>query len=157
MDKLEKLRKVPILKDLDEEMLMHLLSISEWKIYGEDQPIFLTGGEASYLYILIRGKALLELSASEDIVVSFAALKTGYVFGWSSLVQDGRHQYTATSSEESEIVRIPGDKIRHFMDENCAFGYRLLKNLYALLNDRLHLRTEQFLAAVASHPDIKCD
>lgn len=157
MNKYDKLRKVPLLKDMDSEMLMRLLSISEWKIYGEDQPIYLTGGEASNLYILVRGKALLELSASEEIVVSFAALKAGYVFGWSALMEDGRHQYTATSSEESEIVVIPSDKIRKYMEEDCTFGYRLLKNLYALLNDRLHLRTEQFLAAVASHPDINCE
>ncbi|NJB67118.1 CRP-like cAMP-binding protein [Desulfobaculum xiamenense] len=151
---LNDLKSVPMLQGLGDEALKKMLPLAHIETYAEDQIIYETNSHAENFYIVRSGKALLEGDLNEDVTVSLAALKPGYLFGWYALLPNSNHTMRARATESSEIIVIPGDGLRMLMDEDHDFGYRLMNRLYMLLKIRLDHRSEQFMKILARHPDL---
>lgn len=151
---IDDLNNVPMFQGLGEDALKKVLPLAVLEKYNTDDVIYEPDAPADNFYIVRSGKALLEGDINENITVSLAALKPGYLFGWYALVPSNNHSMRARATEPTEVIAIPGDSLRQLMDENHDFGYRLMNRLYMLIKMRLDRRSEQFMKILARHPDL---
>ncbi|SKA73200.1 Crp/Fnr family transcriptional regulator [Desulfobaculum bizertense] len=152
---LDELKKFQMFEGLENDVLQKIIDMATVKTYKAEELIYRSEAEADNFFIVYSGKALLEGAVSDNITVSYSALKPGYVFGWYSLVPSTHHFSSARATEESQIIEIPGDSLRMLMDENQSFGYKFMNRMYMLLKMRLDRRSEQLVKILARHPDLQ--
>jgi len=151
----ENLRRIYLLENLTDDMLEEIQPFAEMRDYQNLEVIFREGEKAFYLYMLLQGKVLLEVQASESLLISLGSVKSGFSFGWSALLPDSSYTAHAICSEPSDVIMIPGEKILALMDEDHHMGYRIMEGVVRILKKRLERRTDQFLKTLRNHPDIR--
>jgi len=151
----EDLKQIVILGYLDDPMLDKLLPFVDQMMYHQNDVIFKEGNIADRFYMLKRGKVLLEKRLSEKMTASVDAVKAGFSFGWSAMLDDGAYTSDAVCAETCEILSIRRDKILNLMKEDHSLGYIFTQRLLRIIKKRLDHRTEQFLRSIQSHPDIQ--
>ena len=151
----EDLKKIYLLENLSDDMLEKLRPICELRSYDDRTVIFREGQPADCFYMLLKGKVLLEVEASETIMISLGSIKPGYSFGWSALIPGSRYTALAMCVEQTEVVTVQGDQFLRLMDDDHSMGYQILEGVMRILKRRLERRTSQFLKTLREHPDIK--
>ncbi|MEW6671508.1 MAG: cyclic nucleotide-binding domain-containing protein [Thermodesulfobacteriota bacterium] len=151
----EDFKKIVLLRHLTDDMLDKLLPHIELKIFSESDLIFREGDAADHFYMLKRGKVLLEKRLSEKITVSVGAVKAGFSFGWSAMLDDGAYTSDAVCAETCDVLSVRREKMLNLMNEDHSLGYIFTQGLLRIIKKRLDHRTEQFLRAIQNHPDIQ--
>ncbi|MFO7666801.1 MAG: cyclic nucleotide-binding domain-containing protein [Desulfobacterales bacterium] len=151
----EDLKKVVIIGYLEDYMLDKLIPFVDLLIFEERETIFKEKEPATRFYMVKRGKVVLEQRISDNITVSVGAIKPGFSFGWSAILTDGTYTSDAVCSEYSEVFSVRSDKLRNLLDNDHSMGYMLTQRILKVIKTRLDHRTEQFIRAVTSHPDIE--
>ena len=91
MVSIEDLRKMYWLSNLSNRMLEKITPHVELSHYQERDLIFEEGDRAEYFYMVKRGKILLEVELSKDIIISLGSVKTGFSLGWSALLKKSNY------------------------------------------------------------------
>jgi CRP-like cAMP-binding protein len=151
----EELKQIVILAYLDDRMLDKLMPLVDQMMYDQNDVIFKEGDMADRFYMLKRGKILLEKRLSEKITVSVGAVKTGFSFGWSSMLDGGVYTSDAVCAETCEVFSVRREKMLNLMNEDHSLGYIFTQRLMHIIKKRLDHRTEQFLRAITDQPDIQ--
>ena len=151
----EDLKQIVILKYLDDQMLEQFMPIVDQMMYPPNDIVFKEGDTADRFYMLQRGKVLLEKRLTEKVTVSVGAVKTGFSFGWSSMLDDGAYTSDAVCAETCEVLSVRREQLLSLMNENPPLGYIFTQRLLRIIKKRLDHRTEQFLRAIQNHPDIR--
>jgi CRP/FNR family cyclic AMP-dependent transcriptional regulator len=155
MVSIEDLRKMYLLKGLEDQMLERITPITQLRQFKENEVIYEEGQGADNLYFLKRGKVLQEVEVSEVMIISLGSIKPGYTFGWSALLGGASYTTYAVCAELSDVLIMPGDRFHNLLDEDHAMGYIVMENLAKILRNRLERRVEQFLRVMSKHPDIQ--
>mgnify|MGYP006292812743 CR=1 FL=1 len=155
MVSIEELRKIRVLDNLTQPMLKNMRPLTEVNLFGENHVIYKKGDPAEYFYMLLKGKVILEVKASEELMISLGAVKPGYSFGWSSLFPGSEYSSYAVCVEPCEIMAIPGDKFLELLDKDHAIGYKFMSTVVSILKRRLERRTDQFIQVMSKHPDLQ--
>ena len=148
------LKQFVMLGYLSDEMLKKLLPITEMLVFDENDKIFKQGEPADRLYLLKKGKVLLEHRITDKITVSMSAVKPGFSFGWSSMLVDDFYSSDAICAEESIVYTFKGAKIKQIMEKDHSLGFIVSQRLLYVLKKRYDVRTEQFVKTIQFHPDI---
>jgi CRP-like cAMP-binding protein len=155
MVSIEDLRKISVLDNLTQSMLESMRPLAQLNLFGERHVIFEEGQEADYFYMLLKGKVILEVEASEVIMISLEAIKPGYSFGWSSLFPGSRYNAYAICVEPCEMMMVPGGRFLELLDKDHTIGYKFMKRVAGILKGRVERRTGQFLQVMSKHPDLQ--
>jgi len=155
MVSIEDLKKISVLDNLTQPMLESMRPLTQLKLFGERHVIFEAGQEADYFYMLLKGKVILEVEASEVIMISLEAVKPGYSFGWSALLPGSKYNTYAICVEPCEVMAIPGGRFLEFLEKDHTIGYNFMKKVVSILKGRVERRTEQFLKVMSKHPDLQ--
>ncbi len=152
----EDLKQIVMLGYLNDEMREKLTPIVDVLNFDEQEAVFTEAQKADRLFMLRRGKILLEKRMSDKITVSVGAVKPGYVFGWSAMF-DGASAYSsdAICAEPCEVFSMRTKRIQKILDNNPEMGYIFNQRLMRTLKSRLDHRTTQFLRAIQNHPEIQ--
>jgi CRP/FNR family cyclic AMP-dependent transcriptional regulator len=151
----KELRKIYLMENLTDSMLGRMSPLLQMRLFGAGDIIFEQGDKADSFYMLKAGKLLLEVDLSETISVSMGAIKSGFCFGWSSLLPGSQYTSTAVCTEPCEVMSIPGEGFLNLMEKDHSMGYRVMQIIASILKSRLERRTEQFLKAIENHPDLQ--
>ncbi len=154
MISIDDLRKTRILGYLDDEMLEKVKAVADVLTFNERDVIFRGGDVADYLYLVKRGKILLEQRLSEKVTVSVGSITDGFSFGWGAMLGDALYSLDAICAEDSEVFVINGETLHGLMNDDPALGFRIMQRFLLVVKSRLDRRTEQFLRVITSHPDI---
>jgi CRP-like cAMP-binding protein len=149
------LKKIYLLENLDDSMLGKMLPFTQMHLFGDRAVIFKEGQQAENFYMLLKGKVVLEVEASESIMISLGSVKSGYSFGWSALLRGSKYTSYAVCVEPCEVIAIPGNIFLQLLEENHSMGYRVMVDVVTILKRRLERRTGQFLKTLRTHPDIE--
>jgi len=152
---IEDLKQVVILSYLNDELLEKLLPTIDFLQFEERDAVFREGDIADRLYMLRRGKILLEKRISDKITVSVGTIKPGFSFGWSAMLDGGPYTSNAICAEPCDVFSIRREKILPLMDSDHEMGYIISQRLLRVMKKRLDLQTEQFLRAISHHPDLE--
>jgi len=109
-------------------------------IFDLDHPtedIFIVESENEAIQIEIP------ISAHEDKIV-IHTLSKGETFGWASLWTQNIRTAVARCLGPVTAIAINGKSLTRLLDDNCATGYVVMKNLVNIINTRLSYTTVAF-------------
>ena len=155
MVSMEDIKTIYLLADLTEQIREKMSSMTELRQFKEREVIYEEGDKAENFYMLKRGKILLEVEVSKQIIISLGSIKSGYSFGWSALIPGSNHTSYAVCTEPCDVLITPGKKFLDLLNEDHAMGFVFMDGVMKILKNRLDRRTGQFLKVMTKHPDIQ--
>ncbi len=151
---IEDLKQIIMLSHLDDEMLAKLIPITELLLFDDKEFIFRQGDKAKRLYMLQHGKVLLEQRLTERITVFVGAIKPGFTFGWSAMLDEDTFTSDAICADPCKVFSFRREKIKALLEQDHSLGYIMRQSLLRILKKRLDIRTEQFIKTIKHHPDL---
>ena len=148
------LKQIIMLGYLSDQMLDQLVPIAELLQFETEEFIFRQGDPANRFFMLLQGKVLLEQHITSKITVSLSAIKPGYSFGWSAILEETTYSTNAICAEQSQLLSFRAKKLRALFENNHSLGYILTQRILHIIKKRYDTRTEQFIKVIEHHPDI---
>ncbi len=155
MVSLEELKQIVLMRYLTDAMLENLRSHIDILHFVQEEVIFREGDKANRLYLLKRGKVLLEKKMSEKITLYVDSIKEGYSFGWSAMLDGGPYTSHAICAEPCEVFSLRRKTIIDLMNKNHDLGYIFTQRILRVMKNRLDHRTNQFLRSIVNQPDLQ--
>ena len=152
---LKDLKKIYLIDSLPDKTVKEMLSAVELKKYKEKEVVFNEGDKAERFYMLKRGKVLLEVELSKNVIISLGSIKAGFSFGWSALIPGSTHASSAVCTEPCDVLSIPGEKLIASLNKESKAGRVFMEEAFKVQKRRLERRTGQFLKVISKHPDMK--
>jgi CRP-like cAMP-binding protein len=150
----ETLKQIIMLGYLSDSMLDQLVPIAELLQFEGEEFIFKQGEPANRFYMLLQGKVLLEQHITSKITVSLSAIKPGYSFGWSAMLDAETYSTNAICAEQSQLLSFRTGRLKTLFDSNHSLGYVITQRILHIIKKRYDVRTEQFIKVIEHHPDI---
>ena len=152
---MEELQKIPWFRELKEEHVRKIASISKIRRLKAGEIIFREGDTHESVYIVLDGRVGLEMFVPHRGKVRFYTAETWEVFGWSS-VTPNVHLRTAgaTSVLDGSVLRIDAEKLSQACDEDHDLGYLVMRRLARVVAGRLLVTRLQLLDMFAN-PETK--
>lgn len=150
----EDFRNNNIFADLTDEMLEKLLPLAQELQMEERDYVFKEGDSVENLYVIKRGTILIEQRLTEKMTVTAGTLSVGEAFGFSSLFAEGTYSTNAVCADQCALIVLNGEALMELLKKDHSMGFYVMKNINLVFGKRLQRRTEQFLRAVTSHPEI---
>ncbi|BCS98508.1 hypothetical protein DSLASN_41400 [Desulfoluna limicola] len=148
------LRQAVIFEDLPDHLLDLVITVSKPKAFEEGEQVFKEGEPAGMFYMVRNGAVLIEQDISETTTVAVANLTPGECFGYSSITEEHTFSSSAICTEASEIIAFDTKALFDLMEKNHTLGYIIHSRMNKIIAQRLIRRTEQFLRALSTHPEI---
>lgn len=133
---IETLRAYRLLSALDPRCLQKLLPLAQEQTFAAGQTIFHAGETSVYLHLIVSGIVVLEEPAS-DGAVPVQTLGAGDALGWSALTTEARTHFDARAVSDVVTVAFEGGPVRVSCDADPVMGYALMKQLLAMMTERL--------------------
>jgi CRP-like cAMP-binding protein len=112
--------------------------------FDRDQVIFREGDDSSFFYLLLSGKVALEVTALGK-TLRVQTLREGEELGWSSAMETSSKHFQARAVTAVRALAFDGARLREACEEDCAFGYSLMRRLLAVVASRLQAFRLQLL------------
>lgn len=152
----ETFQTVEIFQKLDTDMMAKLAPMLEEKEYAEGETIFEEEDRAEYLYIVVKGTVLLNMSASEDLCVTVMSAETGECFGWTALLGGFYYTASAVAAEATRLWVVNAWELNALLQKEPKMGFRIMEYVARDINNRLKKRTKQLFQALIEHIDMVC-
>jgi CRP/FNR family transcriptional regulator, cyclic AMP receptor protein len=129
------IKESDLFKGVSQRFITKVANNSDEENFKKNSVIFKTGERASHFYVLVEGVIDISLGKKEGAHMSVS--KPGEIFGWSALVEP--YVYTASSkcTKDAKVIKISRDLIEKAISEHPAEGLAFLKNLTAIIAQRL--------------------
>ena len=149
------LKEIVLMTHLEDGMRGRLSAITDVLTFNDQEVIFRQGDAADRFYMVKRGKVLLEQKMTDLVTVSVGSIKSGYSFGWSTMIEAGHYTTDAVCAEPCDIYSIRGSRLRSLCEADPRLGFLLCQRLLVILKKRYDHRTGQFLEVIQHHPDMR--
>ena len=150
----EDLKQIFMLRSLSDEMLDKLIPITQLVHFEKRELIFRQGEKSRYFYMLKEGKVILEQRITDKIAVSVSAIKAGYSFGWSAMLDGEEYTIDAVCADPCKVFTLRDKEIKALFEEDHSLGFIMSQRLLRIIKKRYDIRTEQFLKTLRHHPEI---
>jgi CRP-like cAMP-binding protein len=91
--------------------------------------VFEQGEKAVFLYLIIRGNALIQYKPYDGPPITLSRLKPGDAFGWSAAVGSPTYSSAILTTEPMEAIRIRGTDLVRLCREHPTAGSVILNRL----------------------------
>lgn len=122
-------KRVTILKDLDEDQLDLLGPLFEELSFRPGTVIFQQSEAAKYLYLVIAGTVDMSFKPYDGMPITISHVGKDGLFGWSAVVGSERYTSSAIAIGEVKAFRIHGSQLRKFCREHPEAGKLILDRL----------------------------
>ena len=143
-----------IFANLSDDMLEKIIPLAERVTFEQREFVFKEGDAVANFYIIKRGTILIEQKLTDKMTVTAGTITAGECFGYSSLFSEGLYSTNAVCSDQCEVLVMNGERVIDLLREDHSMGFFVMQNIVTVLNHRLDRRTDQFLKAVRTHPEI---
>ena len=117
--------------DLDNQALLDLLSQCEYRQLQKGEVILSTEEENHYLYILLKGRLVIQLSAHDDIPL--ATVEPGECVGEMSIIDSRVPSAQVKASEVTDVLVIEQDILWRMV----SVSHEIARNLLYIMSERL--------------------
>ncbi len=149
------LKQIVMLTHLTDPMLDRLATIVDVLKFDKGEIIFGAGEPADRFYMMRAGQVLLEQRISDLVTACVAAIKPGFSFGWSAMIEGESYTVGAVCETPCEVFSFKSEKIKKLFDDDPEMGLRFYRRLLVIIKKRLDIRTEQIRQAIKNHPDMQ--
>ena len=140
----EILKSHPFLENFRLEHIEKLAGMASQVSFQPDQIIFREGDESSLFYLLLEGKVALETRATGR-TLRIQTLQAGDELGWSSVVKPVQKFFQARSIDPVKALAFDGARLLEACDQDCSFGYALMRRVLGVVAERLQATRVQLL------------
>ena len=140
----EDLQKFKIFEDISLEEMDAIFEISNEVSYKSGEIILEESsyGADSDFYIILQGNVKVELQASQidsddKLNKRLAVLKNRDVFGEMGLLRKRRRSAQVSAYSDLTVLKVNQKKLFQLFVYNPRLGYMIMKNLAAILSDRI--------------------
>jgi CRP/FNR family transcriptional regulator, cyclic AMP receptor protein len=152
MEELKLLQAIPILKDLGDEELTHVLQIARRVEFPRGTPIIREGEPGDTIYILAEGSV--EISKSlvlkregleskdRDKVLTKLSAADHALFGEVALFERSKRTATVAAVTDCVLLEITKADFTRLAEEYPRIGYKITRNIAELLCSRLRKADE---------------
>ncbi len=126
---LESLASISLFEGFETEQLELLQPLFESYSCPGDTVIFEQGEDAVFLYLILKGHALIQYKPYDSPPMTLTRLKEGDVFGWSAAIGNPTYSSSILSLSEVEAVRIRGCDLARLCREHPVMGATVLNRL----------------------------
>ena len=142
MVSVDTLRRCELFPGLSDAELAQIGAIARKKAYDRGDRICAEREVATHLFILQRGRVQLRIRLRPGLEMGGEAtveeVEPGRIFGWSSLVKQGRFTASARALEPVTVVVIEGHELDALFDRDAHIGFVVMKQLAEVIASRLH-------------------
>lgn len=117
--------------DLENPALLGLLSQCEYKTLATNEVILSTEAENHFLYILLKGRLVIQLSAYEDIPL--ATVEPGECVGEMSIIDSRVPSAQVSACEETQVLVIEQDVLWRMV----SVSHEIARNLLYIMSERV--------------------
>jgi CRP-like cAMP-binding protein len=152
MEEIAFLKKIPILRDLNEEELGQFLKIARRVRFPKGQPILTEGQAGETMYIMEEGmveisKTLVMIKGQEnsrdrDKVLTKLSAEDHAIFGEVALFEQSKRTATVIALTDCLLLEISKAGFLKLAEENPRIGYKITRNIAQLLCSRLRKADE---------------
>ena len=140
----EEILKFKIFEGISLEDLDAILDISEELSYVSGEIILEESsyGADSDFYVILQGNVKVELQASQilsddKLSKRLAVLKSSDIFGEIGLLRKRRRSARVSAYSDLTVLKVNQIKLFQLFVNNPRLGYMVMKNLAAILSDRI--------------------
>jgi CRP/FNR family transcriptional regulator, cyclic AMP receptor protein len=123
--------------DLSREKLETLAKYVRAFIATKDTPIFLEGGYAGFMCIIIKGRVKIYRDSGGGRTVLLAEADAGNSLGEMSIIDGLPHSATAVAVDEVTLVTMTRADFTRLVDENPRLATKILWRFTRLMSQRL--------------------
>ncbi len=149
------LKKINIFKNAPDKVLSEISQFCQLKIYSPKSILFNKGDMVDDIYMILHGKVLMEVDVSPTVSLALDAMKSGYIFGVTSLIPETPAPATAVCVDVCEIMVIKTDEMRKVLESHKDFAYVFMTRVANIFRLHLEARTRQFMKIIQYHPELK--
>ena len=152
MEEIAFLKKIPILRDLNEEELSQFLKIARRVRFPKGQPILTEDQAGETMYIMEEGmveisKTLVMIKGQEnsrdrDKVLTKLSAEDHAIFGEVALFEQSKRTATVIALSDCLLLEISKADFLRLAEENPRIGYKITRNVAQLLCSRLRKADE---------------
>lgn len=117
--------------DLENQALLDLLSRCEYRQLATGDVILSTEEENHYLYILLKGRLVIQLAAHDDIPL--ATVEPGECVGEMSIIDSRVPSAQVSASEDTEVLVIEQDILWRMV----SVSHEIARNLLYIMSERV--------------------
>ncbi len=129
------IREVELFRGIPSHIIDEIAASAVEEVYPAGHVVFKRGEFADVLYILEEGAIDLVIQGKESI--TFPLNRSGYIFGWSSLVEPNRYTAMAECMKESKVIKLDGDRLMRIFEKHPLEGLTIMKRLAGVIGSRL--------------------
>ncbi len=118
---------------MSEEVIQQVASLGSLVEFKVNETLIPRGARGEDLYVILNGKVHVYSEGGEKL----SEMGPANVLGEIALVDAGPRSANAVAVTSVCAVRLPADKLRHFMAERRDLGFTMLANLARVLSTRL--------------------
>lgn len=137
MNEADLLKSHPCCRGLSDAQVQALVPSARIARFPEGATIFREGGEADAVYLILRGRVVLEQHVPGKGDVQLENLTGGDMLGLSWLFPGSHWVLSARAVEDTEAVALDAHGVRAQMDANAPLGLALAKHVISQLYQRL--------------------
>ncbi len=127
------LRKVPLLKQLDDKNLREVYKISRVREFGPGETIFQKASQASAMFVVLEGRVKIFTRSRGKKRKTFAYLQPGDFFGEMALIEGKPRSAGAEAAAYSKLLVIENRDFQRLLKEDKNLAIFLLQTVSARL------------------------
>ena len=129
------LDKALVFQGINKETMANIAATAVEESHPQGSVLFRRGDAARYFYILKAGRIRLTVGTTGLLARVYG--EPGDPFGWSSMT--GRETYVASVECVSpvQVIKLDRDRLTQVLDQDPVSGIRFLRQLAAMIGDRL--------------------
>jgi CRP-like cAMP-binding protein len=119
--------------------LTHLELLSPYfvaQFYVAGTTVFEQGDNADYLYLVVKGEAVIRYKPDDGPAMTVTCVKPGGIFGWSAAMGNPAYTSGAVCAVDSDVLQIRGTDLRKLCEQYPEVGKYILARLAAVIAER---------------------
>lgn len=135
------LEDTALFKGLPEHLLRRVAATGVTRAYRKAEVLFREGDCTEHLWILLEGEVELSFTSPtrpEKFELFITRVEPNQCFAWPAVAGHEHLATQATVKEDATVLLIPADELVAIMEEEPAFGYRIMRRLLFVAADRLN-------------------
>ena len=129
------LKEIELFEGVDFEVMNEIAGICSEESYSKDTVLFEKDEQAKCLYFLLEGTLYLVIKNGGSITYNLS--EPGDVFGWSSMLENGKYTASGICATDLKVVKIERDKLNRIFQNRPEVGFKVLQRLAGVISRRL--------------------
>ncbi len=139
------LKEIELFEGVDFEVMNEIAGICSEDSYSKATVLFEKDEQAKCLYILLEGTVYLVIKKVGSITDHLS--EPGDVFGWSSMLENGKYTASGICATDLKVVKIERDKLNRIFQNRPEVGFKVLQRLAGVISRRLSNAYRDLLSA----------